>query len=146
MEPPVTYAAAARAGVDVEMPDIETFEYQYPGGSAKFAITTDEFTSICPKTGHPDYATVTIEYEPNKLCLELKSLKYYLQAYRNVGVFYEHGTVKILRDLVAACAPLRMTVTAQFSTRGGLRSRAVAEHWADLEDSKETHGKTDQAS
>lgn len=136
----MTYQNAARAGVDVQMPDIETFDYQYPDADAEFKIVTDEFTSICPKTGHPDYATLTVAYVPDALCLELKSLKLYLQAYRNVGVFYEHGTIKILRDLVAACQPRRMTVTAKFSTRGGLRSKAVARH------QKETHGKTEQAS
>jgi 7-cyano-7-deazaguanine reductase len=87
-----------------------------------------EFTSICPKTGLPDFGTVTIRYQPDKLCLELKSLKGYFQAYRNLGIFYENAVNRILEDCVAACRPKRMTVTGRFSSRGGISSVVEARY------------------
>src|SRR5438445_12902768 len=78
-----------------------------------------EFTSICPKTGLPDFGTITIRYRPDKLCLELKSLKGYFTAYRNLGIFYEHAVNRILRDIVKACQPVSARVTGEFTARGG---------------------------
>jgi len=90
--------------------------------------TCHEFTSVCPVTGQPDFATVDIEYVADRLCVELKSLKFYLQAYRSQGIFYEAVTNRILDDLVRACAPRYMKVTGRFSIRGGISSVIVAEH------------------
>ena len=83
---------------------------------------------MCPKTGQPDFGTIEIEYVADKLCVELKSLKFYLQGYRNVGAFYEDVVNRILDDLVAACKPRRMTVTGRFNPRGGMRSIVTAEY------------------
>ncbi|MCA9320108.1 MAG: NADPH-dependent 7-cyano-7-deazaguanine reductase QueF, partial [Planctomycetes bacterium] len=82
----------------------------------------EEFTSLCPKTGHPDFAELSIVYIPGATCLELKSLKLYLQGYRNEGIFYEAATNKILDDLAAACTPQWMEIEARWSTRGGIHS------------------------
>ena len=128
-----TYTDAARGGVDSKLPDIETFEYQYPDQHIDLTIHVEEFTSICPKTGLPDFGTIEIKYIPDKLCLELKSLKFYFLAYRNLGVFYEHGTVKILDDLFRACQPVHMIVKTKFSSRGGLHSESWIERWKDRE-------------
>ena len=114
----------ARAGVDAELPEIETWENQYPGYVIE--IQTPEFTSVCPKTGLPDHGEVTIQYIPDKLCLELKSLKMYLIAYRNLGVFQENAVNRILRDVVRACDPLEATVTGEFTPRGGLFTKVTA--------------------
>jgi len=114
----------ARAGIQAALPKLETWPNQYPG--YEITIIYPEYTSVCPKTGLPDYATVTIEYVPDKLCVELKSLKTYLLAYRNLGIFYENAVNRILEDLVAACRPVRASVTGEFTPRGGMRSRVVA--------------------
>ena len=87
-----------------------------------------EFTSICPKTGLPDFGTIVIRYRPDKLCLELKSLKGYFQAYRNLGIFYENAVNRILRDIVKTCQPLSARVTGEFNTRGGMRSVIEADY------------------
>ncbi len=110
----------AKSGIDAELPEIECWANQYPG--YEITIAMPEFTSICPKTGLPDFGTVTIRYRPDKLCLELKSLKEYFTAYRNLGIFYENVINRILRDVVKACQPVSATVTGEFSTRGGMRS------------------------
>jgi 7-cyano-7-deazaguanine reductase len=109
---------------------IETFPNPRPERDYQIEIRCPEFTSVCPKTGHPDFGEITIHYVPGEACLELKSLKYYLFAYRNQGIFYEAVTNKILDDLVAACRPRRMTVTGAFTPRGGITTRVVAEHRA----------------
>lgn len=114
----------ARAGVDADLPAIECWPNQYPG--YEITITVPEFTSICPKTGLPDFGVLTLSYEPDKLCLELKSLKEYFLAYRNLGIFYENVVNRVLKDLVAAASPVRMTVVGEFSARGGMRSRVEA--------------------
>jgi 7-cyano-7-deazaguanine reductase len=102
------------------MPNIETFPNGHPDRDYDIEIACPEFTSLCPKTGQPDFATIRIHYVPDRLCLELKSLKLYLFAYRNQGIFYEHVTNKMLDDLVAAVKPRRMTVEGSFSVRGGI--------------------------
>lgn len=107
------------------MPELETFANEYPGREYTIAITCPEFTSVCPKTGQPDFGTIHIEYVPSEICVELKSLKLYLQAFRNEGVFYEHVTNRILDDFVAACLPVRCTVTAEFTPRGGITTRVT---------------------
>jgi 7-cyano-7-deazaguanine reductase len=110
----------ARRGIDAELPEIECWPNQFP--AYEISITIPEYTSMCPKTGLPDFGTITIKYTPDKLCLELKSLKTYFQAYRNLGIFYENAVNRILRDIVKACHPVRARVTGEFSTRGGMRS------------------------
>jgi 7-cyano-7-deazaguanine reductase len=110
----------ARSGVDAVLPEIETWPNQYP--NYEIEIVIPEFTSVCPKTGLPDFGTITIRYVPDQLCLELKSLKMYELSYRNLGIFYENVVNKILRDLVRACQPVSMSVTGEFTPRGGIRS------------------------
>jgi 7-cyano-7-deazaguanine reductase len=105
---------------------IETFDNPRPGRDYVIRHVAPEFTSVCPKTGQPDFGTIEIEYVPDRLCVELKSLKLYLQGYRNVGVFYEDVVNRILDDLVAALAPRRMTVTGSFTPRGGMHSTVTA--------------------
>jgi 7-cyano-7-deazaguanine reductase len=110
----------ARSGIDADLPGIECWPNQFP--DYEISIEMPEYTSICPKTGLPDFGTITIKYTPDKLCLELKSLKMYFQAYRDIGIFYENSVNRILRDVVAACQPVRAKVTGVFSSRGGMRS------------------------
>ena len=114
----------AKSGIDVHLPAIECWENQYPG--YEITITIPEYTAICPKTGLPDFGTIEIAYTPDRLCLELKSLKEYVNAYRNVGIFYENAVNRILRDLAAACRPVRMRVRGEFTPRGGIRSTIEA--------------------
>ena len=102
------------------MPLLETFPNRHPGRDYEIEIRCPEFTSVCPKTGQPDFGTIRILYTPDVQCLELKSLKLYLFEYRNRGIFYEHATNVILDDLVAALHPRRMTVEGDFSVRGGI--------------------------
>ena len=119
-----TYPGQSRAGLSAPLPPVETWPNQHPGYEIK--IEVPEYTSVCPKTGLPDFGTLTIEYTPDKLCVELKSLKHYLLAYRNLGIFYENAVNRILDDLARATRPKRMTVTGAFTTRGGMRSTIVA--------------------
>jgi len=106
---------------------LETFENEYPERDYTIIHTAPEFTSLCPKTGQPDFATITIDYIPNELCVELKSLKIYLNSYRNEGIFYESVTNKILDDLVEVIQPHFMSIKAEFKTRGGISSVIEAE-------------------
>ncbi|HOF61033.1 MAG TPA: preQ(1) synthase [Candidatus Latescibacteria bacterium] len=105
-----------------ETPAIDVWPNQYRDRSYTIRITIPEFTSMCPKTGQPDFATITIVYEPDALCVELKSLKLYMQAYRNMGIFFENVANKILNEFVAACKPRRAVVVADFNPRGGIRT------------------------
>lgn len=105
---------------------LETFANQYPGRDYSIEIRCPEFTSVCPKTGQPDFGVLTFTYVPDQKCVELKSLKMYLQAFRNEGIFYENVTNRILDDLVATVAPRRMTLVADFSARGGITTRVTA--------------------
>ncbi len=114
----------ARAGVDARLPAIETWPNQYPG--YEITITIPEYTSICPRTGLPDFGNITIHYLPAKLCLELKSLKYYILGYRNLGIFYENAVNRILQDVVRACRPKWAVVRGEFTTRGGMRTTVEA--------------------
>jgi 7-cyano-7-deazaguanine reductase len=108
--------------------DLETFPNPRPERDYEIAIRCPEFTSLCPKTGLPDFGELRITYVPEALCLELKALKYYLVSYRNQGVFYEAATNQILDDLVAACHPRRMTVVGDFTVRGGITTTVTASY------------------
>jgi 7-cyano-7-deazaguanine reductase len=116
----------AKSGITAPLPDIETFPNQYKGYD--ITIEIPEYTAICPKTGLPDFGTITLQYKPGKKCLELKSLKMYLHAYRNLGIFYENAVNRILRDVVKSCSPIHAMVTGEFAARGGLRSIIEAKY------------------
>ncbi|MBI4347639.1 MAG: NADPH-dependent 7-cyano-7-deazaguanine reductase QueF [Elusimicrobia bacterium] len=116
----------ARAGVQDKLPAIETWPNQYRGYEIR--IEMPEYTSICPKTGLPDVGTVTLEYLPDRECVELKSLKYYILGFRNMGIFYENAVNRILDDVVTACKPKWAVVTGAFNTRGGMRSTITARY------------------
>jgi 7-cyano-7-deazaguanine reductase len=107
---------------------LETFENAFPNRDYRIVHTSPEFTSLCPKTGQPDFAVITLEYIPDLLCIELKSLKIYYTSYRNDGIFYESVTNRILDDLAACCKPRYMKVTANFAVRGGISSVITAEY------------------
>jgi len=108
--------------------DIETFPNRHPGRDYTIVHTCPEFTAVCPKTGQPDFGTIRVSYVPDRACVELKSLKLYLQAYRDRGIYYEHVTNVILDDLVAAVRPRRMTVEGDFHVRGGISTVVRAEY------------------
>ena len=114
--------------LDMPVATIDTFPNPHPGRKYEIAIHCPEFTSICPKTGLPDFGEIRVTYVPDQLCVELKALKYYLIEYRNLGIFYEAATNQILDDLVAACRPRRMTVVGNFSVRGGITTSVTAIH------------------
>lgn len=116
----------ARAGLKEKLPEIETFPNQFPDYEIK--IDFPEFTSICPKTGLPDFGTIIIRYLPKESCLELKSLKMYLLAYRALGIFYENAVNRILEDIVKACKPERAVVIGEFNPRGGIKSVVEAHY------------------
>ncbi|TWT58482.1 NADPH-dependent 7-cyano-7-deazaguanine reductase [Thalassoglobus neptunius] len=107
---------------------LETFENPYPNRSYTIDTVCPEFTSMCPKTGQPDFGTLTISYIPNQKCFELKSLKLYLQQYRNHGAFYERVTNQILDDLVSVTEPKWMKLEAAFTPRGGIRTTVIVEY------------------
>ena len=109
-------------------PALDTFPNPLLERHYEIQIRCPEFTSMCPKTGHPDFGEIQILYTPDAACIELKSLKYYLGAYRDMGIFYESATNKIRGDLVDACRPRRMKVTGAFTARGGITTTVVAEH------------------
>ncbi|MEW6009008.1 MAG: preQ(1) synthase [Candidatus Omnitrophota bacterium] len=112
----------------LKTPKIEVWENKYPDRDYLVKIETSEFTCICPKTGLPDFANITLEYKPNKYCLELKSFKLYLTFYRNVGIFHEHAINKILDDLIKACRPRFMSITMVFNPRGGITTTVKREY------------------
>ena len=107
---------------------LETFPNPKPDREYEISICCPEFTSVCPKTGMPDFGEIRINYIPNKLCIELKTLKYYLVGFRDQGIYYESVTNTILDDLVDTCAPRRMTVTGAFSARGGITTQITASY------------------
>jgi len=110
---------------------LETFRNEFPERDYTIVHTAPEFTSLCPKTGQPDFATIIVDYVPDKLCIELKSLKLYFNSYRNDGLFFESATNRILDDLVAVCKPRYMLITAEFNIRGGISSTIEAEYYSD---------------
>ena len=110
---------------------LETFDNPQPERDFTIRIDMPEFTCLCPKTGRPDFATLHLEYVPDRACIELKSLKLYVWSYRDVGAFHEAVTNRILGDLVRACAPRFLRLTAEFNVRGGIYTTVVAEHRAE---------------
>ncbi len=109
-------------------PQLELFDNPNPRRDYRIIIRCPEFTSVCPRTGQPDFGQIIIEYCPDKTCIELKSLKFYMQSYRNEGIFYEALTNRILDDLSGVCRPRWMKVTATFTPRGGISAEVVAEY------------------
>ncbi|MBV9268226.1 MAG: NADPH-dependent 7-cyano-7-deazaguanine reductase QueF [Acidobacteriaceae bacterium] len=114
----------ASAGVDAALPEIETWPNQY--GQYEIEIEMPEFTSVCPKTGLPDSGTIRLIYTPFRRCLELKSLKMYTLAYRNLGIFQENVVNRFLADIVKATEPVSATVVGEFAARGGIATRVTA--------------------
>lgn len=114
----------AAAGIHARLPELETWPNQFPG--YEITIRFPEYTSVCPKTGLPDYGVITIQYTPSQRCLELKALKLYLLAYRNLGIFYENAVNRMLRDVVAAVRPKKCLVRGDFTPRGGLTTTVEA--------------------
>ena len=112
----------------LKTPKIEVWQNKYSDRGYSVRIETDEFTCICPKTGLPDFAAIRIEYIPDKWCIELKSFKLYLVSFRNVGIFHEHVTNKILDDLVKACKPRYMKLEMEYNSRGGIKTTTNAEY------------------
>ena len=110
----------ARSGIDTLLPKLECFKNQFE--NYEITISIPEFTSVCPRTGIPDFGIITIRYIPDQWCVELKSLKMYILAYRNLGIFYENAVNRILRDFVKASKPIQAVVTGEFNVRGGMRS------------------------
>ena len=110
-------------GVEAITPEVlETFPYEYAGRHALVEISTDEFSAVCPFSGLPDFGTLTVRYLPGEVCVELKSFKYYLISFRNVGIFQEHAANRVLDDLVACCAPTWMEVELDYRLRGGIHT------------------------
>lgn len=112
--------------IDVKV--LDTFPYEYPHRDLTINIDTDEFTAVCPFSGLPDFAIIKINYIPDKLCIELRSLKYYLMSYRNVGIYQEHAVNRILEDLVDCCKPKWMQVIADYKVRGGVHTVTSVEY------------------
>ena len=125
-------------GLDQELPSkgeeaidpacLLTFQYEYPNQKSQVEIDTDEFTAVCPWTGLPDYGDLLISYVPGYSCIELKSLKYYLLSYRDVGIVQEHAANRILNDLVAICQPQSMKIVLDYKVRGGLHTAVTVEY------------------
>ena len=118
----------ARESGAVDAECLLAFEYEYPEQPSEITIESDEFTAVCPWTGLPDLGTVTVEYIPYTLCLELKSLKYYLLSFRDVGIVQEHAASRILRDMVDACSPRQMKVTLDYRVRGGIHTSVTVKY------------------
>lgn len=116
----------AQTGRKASLPEIDTWPNQYAGYEIRIDIP--EYTSICPKTKLPDFGTITLEYLPDRACLELKSLKHYILQYRDIGIFYENAVNRILEDVVRAARPRWAMVTGSFTPRGGMRSTIVARY------------------
>ncbi len=116
----------AQAGLDAELPTIETWPNQFKG--YRITIEIPEFTSVCPKTGLPDFGKLTLSYQPDRLCLELKSFKYYVLAYRDLGIFYENVVNRMLADIVRTIDPVEAEIVGEFTPRGGLHSTVTATH------------------
>ena len=123
---PAPIALEVRDPATVRADLLETFPYEYPGAAATVEISTEEFTAVCPWSGLPDFGTLTVRYLPRERVLELRSLKYYLVSYRNVGIYQEHAANRILADLVRVCAPVWMDVELDYRVRGGIHTRVHA--------------------
>lgn len=116
----------AQSGILAQLPKIEVWPNQFP--DYEITIINTEYTSVCPKTGLPDFGTITLHYLPNRSCVELKSLREYFLAYRNLGIFYENAVNKILRDFISACKPRWVRVKGEFTNRGGMHSIVEAHY------------------
>ena len=114
------------SAIDTEC--LMAFQYEYPEQETEVVIDTDEFTAVCPWTGLPDYGTLTVAYVPGESCIELKSLKYYLLSFRDVGIVQEHAANRVLQDLVACCSPRRMRVSLDYKVRGGIHTEVTVEY------------------
>ncbi len=123
-----TYKGLQEQIRDLKTPKIDVWKNQYQDRDYIVDLSTNEFTCICPKTGLPDFATINVYYKPNKTCIELKSFKYYLVFYRDIGIFHEHLVNKILDDIVKVCQPRWIKVEVVMNTRGGIQTTVVAEH------------------
>ena len=110
----------------IDVAVLEAIPFEYPGSATEVVYETDEFTAVCPWTGLPDFANLVIRYVPDKSLVELKSLKYYLTSYRNVGILQQHAVNRILQDLVQLLQPLSMTIEAEYRERGGIKTKATA--------------------
>src|SRR6266704_2622426 len=126
LKPPSYTPEHAKSGLDAHFPDIETWPNQFP--AYEIVVDDPEFTSVCPKTGLPDFGTITIRYMPYGQCLELKSLKEYLQCYRNLGIFQENIVNRVLEDVVRCARPVWAEVRGEFRPRGGI-STVVTARW-----------------
>ena len=116
----------ALSGIEAKLPKIECIPNTHK--DYEITISIPEYTSVCPKTGLPDFGTITVKYVPDKYCIELKSLKYYIIGYRNLGIFYENIVNRILGDVVSACKPKQAVITGQFNARGGMTATIEARH------------------
>lgn len=119
-------------GIEALRPDLlETFEYEYAGRDAEVEISTDEWSCVCPFSGLPDFGTITVRYLPAEVCVELKSYKYYLTSFRNVGIYQEHAANRVLDDLVACCRPKWMEIELDYRLRGGIHTVVTVEYDGD---------------
>ncbi len=112
----------------IDVAVLETIPFDYPDSATEVVYETEEFTCVCPRTGLPDFARLVIRYTPHQSLVELKSLKYYLTSYRNVGILQEHAVNRILKDLVRLLQPVSMVVEAEYRERGGIKSKATARY------------------
>jgi len=126
--PPSDYEGLQDHVRDLPLPGIDAWENRYADRDYRVRLEIPEFSCLCPKTGLPDFATIEIEYVPDRLCVELKSLKQYITAYRDVGIFHEHAVNRVLDDLVAAVRPRMARVDGRFNSRGGITTSVRAEH------------------
>ena len=122
------YQLVGRPETAIDADCLLTFAYEYPEQAAEVVIDTDEFTALCPWTGLPDYGTLTLTYIPADRCIELKSLKYYLLSYRDVGIVQEHAANRILKDLVTCCQPAWLKVILDYKIRGGIHTAVTVEY------------------
>jgi len=114
--------------------ELDVFSYEYKGKRAEVVIETDEFTAVCPYSGLPDFGTVRVRYVPREVCIELRSLKYYLMSYRSVGIYQEHAAQRILEDLVRCSRPEEMTVELEYRVRGGIRTVVTVSYPEEVEE------------
>lgn len=130
MGQPIGYEGRQEDIRDLPLPAIETFANVYADREFSVVLSCPEFTCVCPKTGLPDFAALTLDYVPDRLCLELKSFKEYLTAFRDVGIFHENVVNRVLDDVVAACQPRRATLSGVFNARGGIQTSVARTYTA----------------
>ena len=112
----------------IEANQLMAFDYEYQGSNTEIHIRTEEFVAVCPWTGLPDFGELSVNYVPGKLCIELKSLKYYLLSYKDVGIVQEHAANRIMKDLVEVCKPIAMTINLNYKTRGGIQTTVTVNY------------------